>query len=373
MTTDNQTSPVPRGEAPAHDGPMATPQPLGWLAALRSRLGLTGSPSLRDTLEAALKGEASGNAAFTTEEREMLLRLLRFGALRVDDVMVPRADIIAMDEARSIAELLARFDEAGVSRIPLFRTTLDDPRGMVHIKDLLSWLIAEATGRPPFQSRGEPTRISAARQPGPVQAPPNPPGPPAGSPSAEVRFRFEGVDLERPIVGAKLRRPLLYVPPSMPATNLLLRMQTTRIHMALVVDEHGGTEGLVTIEDLVEQIVGEIEDEHDDAGDATSLTEENPRALLAAGRTPVGELEERLGLKLLTEEQAEGIDTLGGLLVTMASRVPARGELIKHESGIEFEVLDADPRRVKRIRVHHNLSAPRVEATATPMPSVTSR
>ncbi len=334
-TTDSATS-KPEASPPEPRGS----RQQGWLAALRTRLGLTGSPSLRDTLEAALKGEASGNSAFSAEEREMLLRLLRFGALRVEDVMVPRADIIAIDESVSIAELLALFEEAGVSRIPLYKETLDDPRGMVHIKDLVSWIIGEATGRP------KPDQPPGTQRAGPPR--------PAPQPSAERKpgaINLASVDLNRPIAGSKVRRQLLYVPPSMPAMNLLLRMQTTRIHMALVVDEYGGTDGLITIEDLVERIVGEIEDEHDEAEDA-NLVDEGTRGLLAAGRTPVAELEGRLGIKLLSEEEAAEIDTLGGLLVTMAGRVPARGEILRHPTGVELEIMDADPRRVKRIRVH---------------------
>ena len=321
----------------------------GWLASLRTRLGLTGTPSLRDTLEAALKGEASGQSAFTAEEREMLLRLLRFGALRVEDLMVPRADIIAMDEGSSIAELLGTFEDAGVSRIPLYKDTLDDPRGMVHIKDLVSWILGEATGRPKPDTRPGAPRPAAAR-PG-AQSTPVPPVPTPAVATKPAAINLGAVDLFRPITGSKVRRQLLYVPPSMPAMNLLLRMQTTRVHMALVVDEYGGTDGLVTIEDLVERIVGEIEDEHDEA-EAANLVEDGARGLIAAGRTPVTELESLLDLKLLTEEEAEEIETLGGLLVTMVGRVPARGELLPHRSGIEFEVMDADPRRVKKLRVH---------------------
>jgi CBS domain containing-hemolysin-like protein len=328
----------------------------GWLAALRGRLGLTGSPSLRDTLEAALKGEASGNSAFTAEEREMLLRILSFGALRVEDVMVPRADIIALDETSSIAQLLLTFEEAGVSRIPLFRETLDDPRGMVHIKDLVRWIVAQGVGRPEPEVRNESGRPTSLRVPsGHPQLTQTP-----GTPTPEVNLA--SVNLQRPIAGSKVRRQLLYVPPSMPAMNLLLRMQSTRIHMALVVDEYGGTDGLVTIEDLVERIVGEIEDEHDVA--EADLLSEDPRiGLVAAGRTPLAELEARLGLPLMPPEEAAEVDTVGGLLFKMVGRVPVRGELLRHPSGIELEVLDADPRRVKKVRIHRHKPAGAVRDT----------
>ena len=321
------------GDAQGAQGPQQ-----GWLATLRTRLGLSGPPTLRDTLEYALKEEAKTAAAFSAEEREMLLRMLRFGALRVDDIMVPRADIIAIAEGATIAELLKLFEEAGVSRIPVFHDTLDDPRGMVHIKDLMRWQSGVASG----QSDG----ASAA----------------AGRP-----LELGRVDLKTTIATANLRRPMLYVPPSMPAMNLLLRMQSTRIHLALVVDEYGGTDGLISIEDLVEQIVGDIEDEHD-VDEAKNITEDPKLGLLAAARTPIAEIEAHLGLKLIEGEEVEDIDTLGGLIFHIVGRVPARGELVPHKSGVEFEVMDADARRVKKLKIHLPKSAP-AEPSATPPPA----
>ncbi len=315
---------------------------LGWFSGLLARLGLQGQPTLRDTIEDALKAEATAGGPFSTEERAMLIRLLRFGASRVDDVMVPRADIIAVDEGEPIHELVMTFEEAGISRIPVFHETLDDPRGMIHIKDLFRWLSAEAAGRPLIDPavRGEArseTSKAAPEVAGDAAPPPKP--------------DLSRLDLTRPISSAKIRRPVLYVPPSMPAINLLIRMQTSRVHMALVVDEYGGTDGLVTIEDLVEQIVGNIEDEHDEE-EAAHVVDDPKLGLVASGRTPISELEERFGLKLLTADEEEDIDTLGGLVFSIVGRVPARGELVRHASGIEFEILDADPRRVKKLKIH---------------------
>jgi len=340
MSNDNLTS---RGD----NGPGETrPSGPGWLAALRARLGLAGSPTLRETIQEALNAETDETSAFSVEEREMFLRLLRFGALRVVDVMVPRADIIAVDESESLAGLLRTFEEAGVSRVPLFHDTLDDPRGMIHVKDLFRWMLGEAHQREgdakPSGPRAGVAKPAAERAPGAAEI---------AKPSPTQIFQFKEVDLARPVAVAKIRRPVLFVPPSMPAMNLLIRMQSTRIHMALVVDEYGGTDGLVTIEDLVEQIVGDIEDEHDEA-DASLITEDPKLGLVAAARTPVDELEERLGLKLLTPEEANEIDTLGGLVFSIVGRVPARGELVRHAAGVEFEVLDADPRRIKKLRIH---------------------
>jgi len=321
--------------------------PASLLSALLSRLGLR-SPSVRELLEADLKGEAETDAAaFSTEEREMLRRLLRFGGLRVDDIMVPRADIIALEESDSLAELLRTFGEAGVSRIPLYSETLDDPRGMIHVKDLFRWLTREAA------DGAVNTPIAVVKADGVEQQAEQPP---SNGPSC---LDFGCVDLSKSIASAKLRRPVLYVPPSMPATNLLIRMQATRIHMALVVDEYGGTDGLVTSEDLVEQIVGEIEDEHDVA-EAAYIVEDPKLGLVASARTPIRQLEEHLGVKLLKPEEEEDIDTLGGLLFSLLGRVPVRGELVRHPSGIELEVLDADARRLKKVRIHR----PRVAAVA---------
>jgi CBS domain containing-hemolysin-like protein len=291
-------------------------------------------------LEDTLKG-AGDDRAFSAEEREMLLRILRFGALRVVDVMVPRADIIAVDENEPVWELLKTFDAAGVSRLPLFRETLDDPRGMVHVKDVMRWLIGEALGRPASEGHVQSVQGRAAAD-RPALA--------ATELTASVP-ELGRANLSKPIASTKLRRPMIFVPPSMPAANLLIRMQSTHIHMALVVDEYGGTDGLVTIEDLVEQIVGDIEDEHDEA-EAANIVADPKLGLVTAARTPVRELERHLGLKLLKPEEEEDIDTLGGLVFALLGRVPARGELIRHPAGLEFEVLDADPRRVKKLRIH---------------------
>ncbi|MGD9805328.1 MAG: hemolysin family protein [Hyphomicrobiaceae bacterium] len=306
-----------------------SPSGPGWLSALRARLGLGAQQTLREALEEAVRTEAEGDTTFSPVERDMLLRLLRLGGLSVEDVMVPRADIIAIEEDASIAELMRLFNEAGVSRIPVYHETLDDPRGMVHVKDLLRYLSEGDQGNSDQVGGGEPT--SGAETPC------------SGSAG--------GDNLSRPIRTAGLLRPVLNVPPSMPAVNLLIRMQGTRNHIALVVDEYGGTDGLVTIEDLVEQVVGDIEDEYD-VEEAANITEDARHGLVAQARTPVAELEEHLGVKLLHPDDEGEIDTVGGLVVARLGRVPVKGELVSHENGIGLEVLEADPRRVKRLRIH---------------------
>jgi magnesium and cobalt transporter len=257
--------------------------------------------TLRETLEELIEedeeGESRHGAEFTDEERVLLLNALSFGELQVWDVMVPRSDIKAIDVEAGIDEVVSAMREAMHTRLPVYRDNLDDVIGMVHIKDLL-----------PHWGGGEAFRL-------------------------------------KPII-----REVLFVPPSMKVLDLLMQMRDTAVHMAIVVDEYGGTDGLATIEDLVEEIVGEIQDEHDKIL-PPRIEEGADGALEADARVEVEELEQRLGLQLLEEERREDVDTLGGLIFTLLDRVPARGEVVRHPAGIEFEVLDADPRRVKRLTV----------------------
>lgn len=313
----------------------------GWLHTLWTRLGLSDDQTLRDKLEVLLTEEAKAASGFSAEERKMLLGLLNFGASRVDEIMVPRADIIAIDESEPLGALVRLFEESGVSRIPIFHETLDDPRGMIHIKDLFRWISAEVSGRP--------LRAPAKQRPGYAETGQAEAG---GEKPSDPKPDLSRIDLSRPISVLRLRKPVLYVPPSMPAMGLLVRMQATHIHMALIVDEYGGTDGIVTIEDLVEQIVGDIEDEHDEE-EADLIFDDPATGMVASGRAPVSELEALLGRKILTPEEEADVDTLGGLVFTIIGRVPVRGEMIQHPaSGVAFEVLDADQRRVKRLKIH---------------------
>jgi len=319
----------------------------GWLTMLKTTLGMS-NVTLRETLEQALRADDDRDS-FSPEEREMLLRLLRYGGLRLDDIMVPRADIIAVEEDEAIAHVLKTFVDAGVSRVPVYSETLDDPRGVIHVKDLIQAIVSES-------------QAATAEAEGQAQQDAEPmvddtPAHRAGTCGLDL----SAFNLNRPISQLKVRRPALFVPPSMPAMNLLLRMQSTRIHMALVVDEHGGTDGLVTIEDLVEEIVGEIDDEHDE-DEADNIVEDPKQGLICSARTPIEDLETRIGLELLADDAEEDVDTLGGLVFSLVGRVPSRGELIPHPTGIEFEVLDADPRRIKKLKVHLG----KVTQSATP-------
>ena len=254
----------------------------------------------------------------------MMPNLIAFSDMRVEDVMVPRADIIAVDEQVSVRELLARFLEGEHSRLPVYRETLDEPLGMVHIKDLVKWLNGRAalTGT-------EAAETGAKRR---------------------KEMALGARELNATVGSLGIMRPLLFVPPSMPAGDLLVKMQTNHIHMAIVVDEYGGTDGLATIEDLVEEIVGDIADEHDDEDQFIRKLSEGLYA--ADGRTPIDEVERLLGIDLLPDEREEDADTLGGLIFSMLGRVPVRGELVLHDAGIEFEIAEADPRRVRKLKIH---------------------
>jgi CBS domain containing-hemolysin-like protein len=322
--------PAARAEAAAAKESQAGVSPIAWLNRLMTRLGFQEAPTMRGVLERALDEASNGGLTLAPPQREMLLRTMRFGELRVDDVMVPRADIIAIDETATLGELLAEFRRAEHSRLPIYHETLDDLRGMVHVKDLVAWIVDTAQGRQPAEPNGSHDTSAVL-----------------ASVTSEQLAR---VDLSLPVKSVKLRRSVLFVPPSMPAINLLLRMQSTRVHLAMVVDEYGGTDGLVSIEDLVEQIVGDIEDEHDE-GDEGLLVDDPALGLIASARAPISELETRLGVTLADADVAEEVDTIGGLVATMAGRVPVRGELIPHPAGLEFQVLEADPRRVRKVRV----------------------
>jgi magnesium and cobalt transporter len=244
--------------------------------------------------------QSAMEAASDAGAREMLLNLREMRSLKVEDVMVPRADIVALPKTASLDEVVALYRESTLTRLPVYDDTLDDPVGFLHLKDLaLNYGFGAENG---------------------------------------------AFDIE-PMI-----RRVLYVPPSMPLGALLQRMQSTRIHMALVIDEYGGVDGVVTIEDLVEQIVGDIEDEHDEEEDA-AWREESPGVYIVNARAELHDFEEVAHVDLLSDALDEEVDTMGGLVFMLLGRIPERAEVICHPDGHEFEVIDADPRKIKRMRV----------------------
>jgi CBS domain containing-hemolysin-like protein len=309
MSDDSRSIPSESGRGLSH-----------WLGHFLERLGMRSGATIReDITEALAQDDENGQSSdLSAQERAMLSNVLSLRERRVGDVMVPRADIIAVPADATLDELLALFRTAGHSRLPVFDDSLDDPRGMVHIRDFLEF-IAE---------RG---LVDAGAQ-------------------TPTLHDLSTVDLKMTLGAAKILRPVLYVPPSMPAVDLLVKMQATRTHIALVIDEYGGTDGLVSIEDLIEIVVGDIEDEHD-LDEAPTIVPIDDDRFTADARATLADLKEATGIDLSETEVAEEIDTLGGLIVTLAGRVPAAGEIIEGPEGLSFEVVEADPRRVKRLSI----------------------
>ncbi len=266
-----------------------------WLRMLRR--GRNGDGSIRDTLEELIEEREESDQPINEDERLLLANIFELRDRTVHDVMVPRADIVAIESETALSDIIDVITGEGHSRLPVYGESLDDAMGFVHAKDVLAWRGAEADFSP-----------------------------------------------------SRILRRVLFVAPSMQVLELLLEMRVKRSHMALVVDEYGGVDGLVTIEDLVEEIVGEIEDEHDQ-NDEPALTPAADGSLVADARVTIEHLEEVIGPVLNDDEEREDIDTLGGLVFSLAGRVPIRGELIRHSSGVEFEVLEADPRRIRRLRL----------------------
>ena len=268
----------------------------GPMARLRKWFGKTSEPSTTVT------------SPVQTSAVAPIHGMINLRRMRIEDVAVPRADIVSVPDATTKEDLVKVFRESGLTRLPVYSGTLDTPIGFAHLKDL------------------------------------------------SLKYGFNGSDGEFDL--NDLLRPLLFVPPSMPIGVLLTKMQTERRHMALVIDEYGGVDGLVTIEDLIEQVIGEIEDEHD-LDEASNFTCEKPGVYMAFARTPLDEFEAEIGQELTTHDDIDGeeIETLGGLVFMLAGHVPARGEMVRHPDGPEFEVVDADPRRIKRMRVRLSGSA----------------
>jgi CBS domain containing-hemolysin-like protein len=308
--------PVPVPPAPEAGGSwfMRTVRALfGWKPS-------TVRADLKDILDVMSPGESG----FSPEESRMLKNILALRERRVGDVMIPRADIVAVQQDINIGELVRVFEGASHSRLVVYNDTLDDPVGMVHIRDLIAFMTARAAV--------DPEKNAKRKKPLP-----------AG-------LDLKAVNLAMPLSATKIVREILFVPPSMRVIDLLARMQATRIHLALVVDEYGGTDGLASIEDIVEQIVGEIADEHDE-DETLAITQQPDGSYVADARATIEDVVGTVGNDFDVGDAAEEVDTIGGYLVTRAGRLPVRGEIVPGPGLFEFEVLDADPRRVKRVRI----------------------
>jgi CBS domain containing-hemolysin-like protein len=319
---DGPSSSIPPAVAPA-DTAADRPTFFGRLTSLfRQRNG----SSLREEIADALAETTADDAeAFSPGERAMLNNILRLREVRVEDVMVPRADVQAVDITIKLGELMVVFEQSGHSRMPVYSETLDDPRGMVHIRDVLAHITRVARTK-----RGRATKKTAAA-------------------ATAAAIDFANVDLGQTIGELSLIRTVLFVPPSMLASDLMARMQATRTQMALVIDEYGGTDGLVSLEDIVEMVVGDIEDEHDD--DEPMITQAGDGVFVVDGKAEIDDVAKMIGEDFAAGEHGEYVDTIGGMIFNTLGRVPARGEVVQAIPGFEFHVLDADPRRVKRVRI----------------------
>jgi CBS domain containing-hemolysin-like protein len=278
---------------------------------------------LRESLETVIESHAqeNGEPSLAADARSMLGNLLGFSELRVDDLMVPRADIDAIEESSTLRILLDAFTKSSHSRLPVYRETLDDVQGFIHVKDFLKWMTSK--GNRQKAKKSDTAGLSL--------------------PASELSSKISQHN--------SLKRDVLFVPPSMPASDLLVKMKASHVHLAIVVDEYGGTDGLVSFEDLVEAIVGDIADEHDADDELSLIKKQSDGTFIANARVAISTLDQMFGLELLPEDQKEEADTLAGLLFEMGGRIPSRGETVIHQAGLQFEILDSDARMVKRVRI----------------------
>jgi CBS domain containing-hemolysin-like protein len=303
----------------------------GWLGRVMRILFGWRAAATRADLELVLTAEQP-ESGFSPAEAAMLKNILGLRECRIESVMVPRSDIVAVQQGITIGELVMVFAGAGHSRLVVYNDTLDDPTGMVHIRDLLVFMAKRAAVDP---AAGRAEELPAAD------------------------LDLAKIDLSMPLSAARIVREILYAPPSMPALDLLAKMQATRIHLALIIDEYGGSDGLVSIEDLVELIVGDIADEHDEA-ETSAVTRQSDDTFLATGRASLDDVRAVIGEEFDVGDAAQEVDTLGGYLVMRAGHVPVRGELVPGPGAFEAEVLDADPRRVKRVKIYRSKDRGRV-------------
>jgi CBS domain containing-hemolysin-like protein len=297
----------------------------GWFQRVFS-VGKKDATKIRKDLANVLAERNPAIDGFTLEEKTMLNNVLRLQHIRVEDVMTPRAELEAIDMDTGLGELLRAFEETGHSRLPVYVETLDDPRGMVHIRDIVAYITQTA--------HLSATEADARKQPLPAD------------------LDLKKVSLSKPLSELNLLREILFVPPSMLASDLMEKMQAARIQIALVIDEYGGTDGLVSLEDLVEVVVGDIEDEHDENDDAL-IVEEADGVFICDARAELEDIAERVGESFQIGEMGEDMDTIGGLIFAIIGRVPVRGEVIQ-AFGFEFRVIDADPRRIKKVEMERS-------------------
>lgn len=348
----NEGSSSDEGSSPTRAESSARQHPSFW-ARLGRILKPSSSTSLREDLTVALSADASLGEAFTPEERAMLNNILRFREVRVEDIMVPRVDIEAVDQSVTIGELMTIFDVSGRSRMPVYADTLDDPRGMVHIRDLLSYVTKQARSRRRVAAKAANGANGSEKADKTEKI--------EKSAKPKIDFDLARIDLSKTVAEAGIIRSILFVPPSMLASDLMSRMQAARTQMALVIDEYGGTDGLVSHEDIVEMVIGDIDDEHDD--EEVMFSRVSDDVIIADARVELEEIAEAIGPDFDIADRIEDVDTLGGLIFSALGRIPARGEVVQAMPGFEFHILDADPRRIKRVRIGRKRAGARRRST----------
>ena len=277
---------------------MSKKENLNIISKLIKKINFLGNnQSLRDSIKDVIdekSNEESQNIDLSSKEKSILSNILSINKLKADDVMIPRASIVAISQDSSFQNIVDTIDKESHSRMPVFRKDLDDVLGMIHIKDIIKF---------------------------------------SGSNHNDFNIK-------------KIMREVLFVPPTMPVMNLLLKMQATKLHMALVIDEHGGTDGLITIEDVIEEIVGEIEDEHD-KDDDFNFKKIDSNTFEAKADMTLDDFNHESNLSIVEEN----VDTLGGYIFSKINRVPYAGEVIKVDNTYQFEIIEADPRKIKKIRI----------------------
>jgi CBS domain containing-hemolysin-like protein len=331
--SSERQAPAPKPDPDPISSPAsAAPRGQSLWTRLKGLLALR-TASLRDDLEVALESETNGETAdFTQSERTILKNVLELGEKRVEDVMVPRVDIEAVNAEETLGALVSRFRQVGHSRMPVYVDNIDNITGFVHVKDAMR-------------------RITE----------------PVTDPEKEIPVRLVSAPLKQKLSKLELARTVLFVPPLMPVGDLLQQMQQKRVHMAIVIDEFGGTDGVVTIEDLLEAVVGEIEDEHDDA-EVALVRRVNSNNFIASARAELNEVRAVIGDEFDLGTHAEDVDTLGGLVFDLAGRVPQKGETVGGIKGFEFEVLQADSRQIKRIKIKRVKQRARPATVPAPAP-----
>ncbi len=321
---------IPSGNGSEYEDARLTAK-TGWLQRVLG-IGKPDAAKIRGELADVLAKEIPAIDGFTVEEKTMLNNVLRLQHIRVEEVMTPRAELEAIDMETGLGDLLAAFEETGHSRLPVYAESLDDPRGMVHIRDIVSYITQTA-------------RLSEAEGAARKRKPP-------------ANLDLKKVSLSKPLSELNLLREVLFVPPSMLVSDLMEKMQAVRIQIALVIDEYGGTDGLVSLEDLVEVIVGDIEDEHDEE-EADLIVEKSKGVFICDAKAELEDIIERIGNNFRIGEIGDDVDTIGGLIFAIIGRVPVRGEVIE-ALGFEFRVIDADPRRIRKIEMERSTKRSRV-------------